>query len=200
MDKLRDVRLYGQLGVRFGRHHRLAVSSTLEAMRALCVLLPGFEGYLDESEHHGIAYACFIGKRNLGQDELSFPVGDEPIRVAPILQGSKRGGLFQAILGAALIGVAIVQPQFLGLAASGIWSAGTFGALGASFFLGGVSQMLSPQQTGLSTKDGPDNGASYNFNGPVNTTAEGNCVPLGYGEMIIGSATISAGFFNEDIA
>ena len=32
--------------------------------------------------------------------------------------------------------------------------------------LNGVAQMLSPQQRMLSVGDGPDNGASYNFNGP----------------------------------
>ena len=34
---------------------------------------------------------------------------------------------------------------------------------------------------------------SYIFNGPVNTMAQGHPVPIGYGEMIVGSAVISAG-------
>ncbi|MNL81044.1 Bacteriophage lambda tail assembly protein I [compost metagenome] len=58
--------------------------------------------------------------------------------------------------------------------------------------------MLSPQQKGLSAADGPENGASYNFNGPVNTTAQGNPVPLLYGRMIVGSSVISAGIYAED--
>ena len=65
-------------------------------------------------------------------------------------------------------------------------------------FAGGVVQLLSPQQRSLSTKDRPENGASYNFNGPVNTSAQGGPVPLLYGRMIIGSATISAGIYSED--
>jgi len=60
--------------------------------------------------------------------------------------------------------------------------------------------MLSPQQRALSAKDGPNNGASYNFNGPVNTTAQGNPVPLLYGELFVGSSTISAGIYSEDQA
>lgn len=63
---------------------------------------------------------------------------------------------------------------------------------------GGVIQMLSPQQKGISAKDNPDNGASYNFNGPVNTSAQGNPVPLLYGRMICGSAVISAGILADD--
>lgn len=70
--------------------------------------------------------------------------------------------------------------------------------MGAVLALGGVIQMLSPQQRGLSAQDGPENGASYNFNGAVNTSAQGNPVPLLYGRMIVGSAVISAGIFAED--
>ncbi|SAI70462.1 Phage-related protein%2C tail component [Bordetella ansorpii] len=66
--------------------------------------------------------------------------------------------------------------------------------------LGGITQMLAPQQRGLSTRDSPDNGASYNFNGPVNTTAQGNPVPVLYGEMFVGSAVVSAGIYAEDQA
>ena len=71
-------------------------------------------------------------------------------------------------------------------------------SLGTALMLGGVMQLLSPQQKGLSAKDSPDNGASYHFNGPVNTTAQGNPVPLLYGELIVGSAVISAGIYSED--
>ena len=44
--------------------------------------------------------------------------------------------------------------------------------MGASVMAGGIIQMLSLQQNGLSAKDSPDNGASYNFNGAVNTSAK----------------------------
>ena len=89
----------------------------------------------------------------------------------------------------------------MGLAA--LWTQGAIVApmmlsMGVSMALGGVSQMLSPQQRGLSANDGPDNGASYNFNGPVNTSAQGNPVPVLYGRMIVGSAVISAGIYAED--
>lgn len=72
--------------------------------------------------------------------------------------------------------------------------------LGVSMMLGGVVQAISPQQKSLSTKDGPDNGASYNYNGPVNTTAQGNVIPVGYGRLRVGSAVISAGIYTEDQA
>jgi len=70
--------------------------------------------------------------------------------------------------------------------------------VGIAMVMGGVVQMLSPQQRGLSAKDNPDNGASYNFNGAVNTSAQGNPVPVLYGRMIVGSSVISAGIYAED--
>jgi len=192
--KLRVVRLYGKLGAAFGRRHRLAVASTAEAIRALCVLLPGFERELANSQDRGVSYACFLGRRNLDSDQLHAPAGDEDIRIAPVLAGSKNGGLFQTILGAVIIAIAYINP-FNFLTAPMVTAA--YG-LGTSLALGGVVQMLSPQQRGLSAKDSPENGASYNFNGPVNTRAQGNPVPLLYGEMFVGSAVISAGIAAED--
>ena len=201
-EKLRTVRLYGYLGTKFGRHHTLAVNSTAEAIRALCVLLPGFERELMTSKDRGIAYACFIGTRNLKEEELAYPAGDDAIRIAPIIQGSKSGGLFTIVLGAALFFAApyLVNPATAALLGEGgavMLGAGVASA-GKMLMLSGAVQALSPQQKGLSAKDGPNNGTSYNFNGPVNTTAQGNCVPLLYGELIVGSATISAGIFSED--
>ena len=76
-EQLRDIRLYGKLGARFGRQHRLAVASTSEAIRALCVLIPGFEAYLRDSDRHGVAYACFLGKQNLAEDQLLYPCGSD---------------------------------------------------------------------------------------------------------------------------
>jgi predicted phage tail protein len=198
MEILRTIRLYGQLGTRFGRVHRLAVASTAEAIHALSILLPGFERELMTSKDRGLAYAVFNGKQNINKDQLSDPAGKSDIRIAPILTGSKQAGLFQTIVGAALILI------------GAIITGGTFGAgapfgsalimMGGSMMLGGVVQLLSPQQKGLSAKDSPDNGASYNFNGPVNTRAQGNPVPLLYGRMTCGSAVISAGIFAEDKA
>jgi predicted phage tail protein len=46
---------------------------------------------------------------------------------------------------------------------------------------------------------GPENKPSFLFDGPVNTIAQGHPVPVGYGEMYVGSAVISAGIVTEEI-
>lgn len=197
MEKIRTVRLYGKLGAKFGRVHRFAIGSAREAIRALSSQLKGFEAELAGSNAAGVGYAVFVGKRNLTADELSLPPGADDIRIAPVMTGAKRAGLFQVLLGGALLALSFFQPQFLGLSAKAFT---TMGLLGASMALGGVVQLLSPQPAGLSVKDSPNNGANYNFNGPVNTQAQGNPVPVLYGRMIIGGAVISAGIYAEDQA
>lgn len=183
MDKVRTVKLYGVLGAKFGRCHRIVCNSTHEAMRALCVLIPGFERFIYSSD---LKYAVFIGKTNIGQDELGYPPGRDEIRIAPMIQGSKRGGLFQLVTGVVLTAVGIYTGN------------ANLALFGAALALGGIAQMLSPVSKGLNSSDSADNKPSYSFSGPVNTTAQGNPVPVLYGEMIVGSAVISSGIYAED--
>ncbi|MFM2465140.1 tail assembly protein [Paraburkholderia sp. RL17-368-BIF-A] len=189
-EKVRTIRLYGVAGARFGRVHRFAVSSTAEAMRALCTQVAGFEKFMMNAKDNGLTFAVFKGRKNLGEKELAHPVGDDEIRIAPVLVGSKKAGLFQTILGAALIVVGVLTSAYGG---------GSLIGLGASLALGGVMQMLSPQTAGLAGT-GPDNGTSYYFNGPVNSAAQGEPVPLVYGRMRVGSKVISAGIYAQDQA
>ncbi|MEG6466315.1 tail assembly protein [Enterobacter bugandensis] len=190
---MRTIRLYGILGSTFGREFKLSVASPKEAVRALCVIVPGFERFLNTSKQRGLTYAVFSGKRNLNDDDLSMDQSTADIRIAPVIIGSKRGGVFQTILGVALVAVGAVASYFGG-GAVGV----PLMQFGAAMALGGVVQMLSPQTTGLASKQSADNKASYAFGGVTNTTAQGNPVPLLYGRRRIGGAIISAGIYVED--
>lgn len=184
VEKIRTIRLYGEMGNRFGRVHELAVNSAAEAIRALSIMLPGFEEYLVNAREKGFNFAVFLGKQNIGESQLRFPPGTSDIRIAPITRGSKRGGVFQTIVGVVLMVASIWYPPLF--------------SVGLALTMGGVAQMLAPQPPGLSAQDRPENRPSYSFNGPVNTSAQGNPVPILYGEMIVGSSVISAGVFAED--
>ncbi|PHM48116.1 tail assembly protein [Xenorhabdus sp. KK7.4] len=189
METIRTIRLYGTLGTQFGRAHRLAVSSSIEAVRALSVLVDGFEKYLLTARERGLTFAVFIGKRNISQDELAF-FGEGDIRIVPVIIGSKKAGVFQTILGA----VMVVAGGFLWYTPYGV----PMVMSGVGMMLGGVVQMLSPMPGGLARREDPDNKPSYAFGGPVNSIAQGNPVPIGYGKRRIGGAIISAGIYAED--
>ncbi|GAL60396.1 hypothetical protein EV102420_37_00350 [Pseudescherichia vulneris NBRC 102420] len=198
MARLTTIRLYGALGARFGRVHRLAVQTSAEAVKALCINLDGLESYLMNAKKNGMVFAVFRGKRNIGADDFKDLAGDSDIRIAPVMEGAKKAGLFQTILGA----VMIVAGLALGPAGWGLIGATMAGGLiagGISSMAGGIFQMLSPQPKGLQGRDDPDNKPSYAFGGAVNTIAMGNPVPVLYGEREIGGAIISAGIVAEDI-
>ncbi|ELY5886597.1 tail assembly protein [Cronobacter sakazakii] len=197
MNELKTVRLYGTLGAKFGRVHRLVIASPAEACRALSVILPGFEQYMQTAHLRGLRFAVFRGKKNIGQDELKHNSGEEDIRIAPVIAGSKRGGVLQTILGAVLVmGALALGPVGIGTIAGS--TAMSIGLMGGSMMIGGVVQMLSPQPGGLASRQDPDNAPSYAFGGPVNTTAMGNPVGLLYGEREIGGAIVSAGIYTND--
>lgn len=190
-ERLRTIRLYGQLGSRFGRSFRLAVSSPAEAVRALCAILPGFQQYLTRAKENGMAFAVFAGKQNLTKEQLQDPPGNEDIRIAPVLLGSKRGGVLNIILGVVLIVVGVYTRNV------------NLIVQGGAMVVGGVVQMLGPQPKGLGAQDSVENRPSYSMNGTVNTQAQGNPVPVAYGGhdskgMLVGSAVISGGIMAED--
>lgn len=93
------IELGGVLGKSFGRSHNRLIRTTAEAINALSKTINGFEQYLNTSKMRGLTYAVFKGKKNLGKDDLGFPVTGEVIRIVPIVIGSKKAGLLQTILG-----------------------------------------------------------------------------------------------------
>lgn len=198
-DRWIEVRLGGYLK-QFGKRHRFLVGSTKEALRAMCKQVEGFGDALAMSEEKGVRFAVFNGKHNIKDvDELS--IGTKSVlTILPVYEGSKKAGTFQTILGAVLIAVAayFTAGFSLGFTAAGVW--GAVAVAGASMMLGGIAQLLAPQPSGLKMQEDSENRASYAFGGPVNTTAQGNPIPLFYGEREVGGAIISAGILAEDQA
>jgi len=188
------ILLYGQLR-QFGRSFRLAVRTPAEAIKALCVQIPGFERFISNAKSRGIEFAIFRGSKNLEEKELGYE-GAGDIRIAPVITGSKRAGLLQTIVGAVMIvaGV-IVSGMSFGLA-SPVGAALIAGGIG--MVAGGVIQMLSPQAGGLKTSAAPENTPGYAFGSAKNTTASGNPLPLCYGKRRVGGAIISAAIYAED--
>ena len=197
MARLTTIRLYGALGARFGRVHKLAVQTSAEAVKALCINLDGLESYLMNAKKNGMTFAVFRGKRNIGVEDFKELAGESDIRIAPGMGGAKKAGLFQTILGAVMIVAGIIVTGMT-FGAAGVIGAGMVSA-GIGMMAGGIYQMLSPQPKGLQGRDDPDNKPSYAFGGSVNTLAMGNPVAILYGEREIGGAIISAGVISEDI-
>jgi len=192
---MKTVMLYGALGAEFGRVHRYDVATPLEALKALSVTLKGFKkSFID-----GGSYRIIIGGKNdLAIDETVYPISEkESIRIVPVVSGAGSSkGIFNIILGATLMYFSLGLSTAVG--ASFITQA-TFQQIGMSLILSGVSQLLFPPPKAPVSQERPENRPSFIFNGAVNTTRQGNPVPLCYGRMIVGSQVISAGLSVEQI-
>lgn len=179
---MRDVILAGTLGREYGRRHRLAVSTPAEAVRAMEANHPGFGRRVLQLGESGVGYAVFNGRAQADESALSIS-GTGKIIIAPIINGGKNP-LLQIVTGAALIAASFI-PGLNVIVASALFS------FGVSLTLGGVVQLLTPTLKPSAPEE--DRRPNNVFDGPVNTTAQGQCVPVGYGRMIVGSAVISAG-------
>ena len=179
------IKLSGSLAKKFGRMHRRQVASgdTWEVFRALKATIDGFEAEIRRLDRLGLRFAIFRNRKNVGPDEFGMG-GAREIRIVPVVEGSKRGGILQIVLGVVLI-------------AASYFGAPTAPA-GIALLAGGVIQMLSPQAAGLKQSASPENMPSYAFGSAKNTTASGNPVPICIGERRWGGAIISASIYAED--
>jgi len=215
-DIIRDVRLWGVLGERFGHHHRLVVNSPAECIAAIEANRPGFMAYLGRLHDEGFGFACCIGDKSIRSTQMDVPLGAESFEIAPIIRGAsgQNGGVIEIILGVVLIaaGTLLLGPGgALGAAGSvfgGIQGGGFLASAalaqfvtltGVSLALTGVTSLLTPKpKLDVNQDEGSRSRPSDFFGGAVNTVAQGQCVPVLLGQLYIGSATISIGVENED--
>ncbi len=153
-------------------------------------LMPGDSLNLQTAQDTDNGYQIRIAGRDAGETELSARL-NEPlengavIHIVPRLAGAKSGGIFQAVLGAAVMAVAIWMPGV------GIMASNLLFSLGASMTLGGVAQMLAPRPKTPRTQTTDNGKQNTYFSSLDNMVAQGNVLPVLYGEMRVGSRVVS---------
>ena len=201
------IRLLGEAGRRYGRRFQLAVKTPAEALRALCLQIPGLRQYLLESGDKGINWRVVTDHaEGLEDEQLLWPMSKRMV-LAPLPAGS--GGVGKIIAGVALVAFAILVPG-IGAAAATIF--GTqfgaislgIGAIGASLIFGGVADLLTPTPKMPNVKGGGLGGGSsatsgrsqeeqlnsFAFDKSNANTVQGDVVPVLYGERIIGALPV----------
>ena len=192
--------LYGRLGATYGKVHRYDVVSPAQAIKALSVTIKGFKQSLIDGGYYRVLVG---GKDEVSIDQLGNPMSDrETIRIVPVVAGAE--GLGKVVLGVALVAFAGPLAGFAGTAfgataATTAVIASSISSIGVSLAIGGVSQMLFSPQAQTQSSEREENKPSFIFNGAVNTTRQGNCVPICYGRMIVGSQVISAGLSVDEL-
>jgi len=197
----RKIRLYGRLRKQFGAEFELAVDTPVDAIRALCILVPNFQQELAQGH-----YKFVRGNRQTGlqmpMEALHLGLGNvKELHLIPAAPAQGRG-FGKILFGALLIGVAFATGGASIAASGGLLgtglSLGVVGSFGLSIMLGGVASLLTPKPKMNKPKD-VDRNESFLFNGPANTAQQGVAVPVIYGEVFAGSVVISAGLDIEQI-
>ena len=190
---LKTIKLYGILAKKFGKEFRLEVENTREAMRALCVQIPGFEHFMLHAHEQGLRFAVFQDKQNISESELDMHTGAKVIKIVPRVVGAGGNGVLQVILGAILVVVG-----YFTFGATSPYGVALIGA-GIGTMVGGVAQMLMPKVDTLQDENQDGNKANKGFGGAVTTVAQGNPVPVLYGQREVGGFIASAGQYPEDL-
>ncbi len=168
-----------------------------EAIRALATQLPAFRQKLSDGW-----YQVRIAGQDVSASGLTAQLHEvlpdgSVIHIVPRVAGAKNGGIFQIVLGVAAIAASFVTAGAsmaawgAALGAGGLTASTVLFSLGASMILGGVAQMLTPK---AKTPDysSTDNGRQNTyFSSLDNMVAQGNPLPVLYGEMRVGSRVVS---------
>ena len=203
---MRNIIFHGELADFIGHKSLEAkVSTVAETMRFLICNFPQVEAHMSQRY-----YKIIIGKDEIKQSELYYPMGSSDINIVPVISGAG-GNMGKIFLGAALIGASFFFPgaglfgttSFSGATAVAGGIGTTIGtalsAVGAVMVLQGVSDMLFPlpQEPDFSSEGDPR--ISFNFSGTQNTSRAGTPVPIVYGEIFTGSVVISAAIDTEQV-
>ena len=202
------ILLLDELGDKWGKTHIYHdLKTPADAIRLLCINYPDFGKYLATSHEQGIAYQVTQVGHELKSNELTLPLGQHDLVIAPVIIGSE--GAVKAIAGAALIATAVITGGAGGFLAT-FQATGLTGAaaqIGAALVLGGVQEMLAPQlptfdnsmdvgRTGFNggpaaLERGADGQQSYAYRGASNTVGIGKTIPIVYGKAMVGSHLIT---------
>jgi len=198
------IRLLGEAGRLYGRRFQLAVKTPAEAVRALCLQIPGLRQYLLESGEKGIAWRVVTDHaEGLDEDQMLWPLSKRLV-LAPLPAG--RGATGKIIAGIAIIAISFGVGAFFsaGVALGGFMGIGTVAtitsSIGLSLVFAGVAELLTPtpkmpnvKGIGGASSSGRDRDEQLNsfaFDKSNANTVQGDVVPVLYGERIIGALPV----------
>ena len=191
--QLKKIKVYGKLRQFLGKSYfEAAVRSPQQAMSFLMANFEGLQKHMNDQ-----LYKVKMGGKVITEDYLSMS-GQGDIQIIPVATGS--GPLIPIIIGGGAVAAGSA------VAAGGVTILGiTIGAqvgtiltaIGTSMILGGVSNIIAPQNTPQNVSSvsdiDPAIRGSYSFSGIQNVSSSGVPVPIIYGLVYSGSIIISSG-------
>ena len=187
----RTIYLQGKMGELFGDVWNLNAATVAECMHGIdCQREGKLKQYLMDCTEKGIKFTVQRGKELLDYDNLQMDLGEDDLIISPVPAGSANK-LLKVIVGFALmvIGAALMMSGGWLALAAGM----AVGMIGSALLNSGVAEYMAPKKAG-------EKGDAFLFDGPVNNVKEGIPVPLAYGQVLVGGATISFGFSDHEVS
>jgi predicted phage tail protein len=192
---LKTVKLYGELGDKFGKDWKFDIDAPIEAIGGLIANNAEFRQFVSESESRGVGYKIIVGKSYIEDEtELLLSSGADIIKIVPTVLGAKSS------VGKIIVGVVMILIYiYCQACATAIGSSGSFGysvymAVASNLIISGVVELLAPTPKDAEFAELTDN---FGFSGSSNTVRQGVPVPVCYGQLMVGGAVISAGIIAE---
>ena len=192
---LKTIKFYGILAKKFGKQFKFDVANTREAMRALSTQVPGFEKFMLHAHEQGLTFAVWQDKENINEKQLDMNTDASVIKIVPkVIGAGGDNGVLNTIIGAVMVVVGVVLMYVPGGQA---FAPSMIGA-GIGMMVGGIAQMLMPKIDNADDQNQDGNKANKGFGGAATTIAQGNPVPILYGQREVGGFIASAGQYPED--
>jgi len=211
---IRKVYLEGEMGELFRKELNISADSFPEVFKCLKCNFEGFMPYLQKCHDNNIGFICEVaGKPIKHESELLLLYKEGDMIITPLPAGSKSGGakLLAAVaitvMTAGMGAAAAAGTSFTGGLGLVFGSGGAFAAgLQAAVSAGGLAGVLATSalgvavnlaMAGLQQTMAPDPSTdsqqdeSYVFQGSKQNIAEGDPVPILYGELRVPGRTVS---------
>lgn len=194
---MKTFHLHGSLE-RFGGPYEMQVPTARHGVRLLAVQMPDLMDSMRTGRFH-VVHGRLDAGMELDEETVAMSLPDGEVHVVPIVEGQD-SGFFNIILGAALVGIALIPGAIpaAGLLGQGVLTAGAIGGLGVSLALSGAAQLLAPTPT-VQSNEPVERRPSALFNSLLNRTEAGNPVPLAFGKVRTGSVVASVGVATEEV-
>lgn len=209
----RNVELVGEIGDLFGTTHKVYAKTYSDALKCIEANHPELRKYLIDCVDRGVSFSFYTeeSEAETGED-LLVPLTPGDITIAAVPEGSKSA--FAKIL-AAVILFTVIGPYMASLANANTVAGsvhGLGGSVQAGKFLGMTAKTITTMYTTVATNlaimgiqqlmaPDPDSDASsptnYLFNGNAQSIAEGDPIPLLYGELRVPGHPISINQFTK---
>ena len=180
------IKLGGFLGKKYGKTFHLCVRNPAEAVALLAANFSSFQK--DFIKHN---YRVMVNEEVIDKEDIQNPCVGKCIRFIPVLAGS--GNVGRIVAGIVLVVVGTVASAYLGPVG------GAMVSMGYGLIVGGIVGLMFGTNPSAQNESQDSSKTSYLFGGTLNTTGQGNPVPILYGRRMVGSQVISAGISTEAI-